>query len=300
MDQSNDIGYRNLNDKEIGQLICQGCSSSDWNLVKVPSDFTQANIEKSKFTGNVLLNNFTGTIELIGGVKFNSGIYNAWLHNCEIGKNALINNVRGYIANYRIEEEAVIHNITTLAVDGKTSFGNGVLVEAINESGGRNIPIYDYLSAHIAYMMALYRHRPKLIKTLKKLVQDYTYSVTSDYGVIGAHSKILNCDTILNVKVGSATNIHGVKKLKNGTINSNYEAPVHIGEGVIMNDFIVSSGTRITDATLISKCFVGQGCRLTNTILPKILCFLRTVRDIMARLVPFSRDLLLLLMIICR
>jgi hypothetical protein len=29
-----------------------------------------------------------------------------------------------------------------------------------------------------------------------------------------------------------------------------------------MEDFIVGSGTRITDATLISKCFVGQGCIL--------------------------------------
>ncbi len=40
------------------------------------------------------------------------------------------------------------------------------------------------------------------------------------------------------------------------------EAPVTIGEGVIMADFIVSSGSSITDATLVSKCFIGQGCVL--------------------------------------
>ena len=155
-----DSGYRNLYDEEIGQMIHQGCSSSDWNLVKVSSDFTPDNIQNCKFSGHIRLNGFNGTVNLTGGITFKTGLYNAWLHNCEIGKNALIYNVRSYIANYKIERDVVIHNITTLAVDGYTSFGNGVQVEAINEGGGRAIPIYDYLSAHVAYIMSLYRHRP--------------------------------------------------------------------------------------------------------------------------------------------
>jgi len=208
------------------------------------------------------LSSFTGTVKLVGGITFKTGIYNAWLHNCEVGRNALVHNVRSYIANYIIEEGVVIHNITTLAVDGESAFGNGVAVEAINEGGGREIPIYDYLSTHVAYMMALYRHRPKLIESLKNMVRDYANYVKSDKGIIGANSKILNCNTILNVKTGPATIIDGAKKLKNGSINSNYEAGVEIGEGVIMEDFIVSSGSKIKDATLVSKCFIGQGCIL--------------------------------------
>jgi hypothetical protein len=254
--------YRNLFDEEIGQLVHQGCSSPDWNLVKVSSDFVVNNIENCKFSGHIRLNSFHGSVKLVGGITFKTGIYNAWLHNCEVGKNALIHNVRSYIANYTIEESVVIHNITTLAVDGETSFGNGVVVEAINEGGGREIPIYDYLSTHVAYMMSLYRHRPTLIDRLKKMVFVYANYVKSNKGVIGANSKILNCNTILNVKIGQATIIDGAKKLKNGSINSNYEAPVVIGEGVIMEDFIISSGTKITDSTLVSKCFIGQGCIL--------------------------------------
>ncbi len=262
MAQNTDTQYRNLFDEEIGQLVHQGCSSTDWSLVKVSHDFIPDSIENSKFTGHIRLNSFSGKVKLVGGITFNTGIYNAWLHNCEVGRNALIHNVRSYIANYKIEENVVIHNITTLAVDGKTSFGNGILVEAINEGGGREIPIYDYLSAHVAYMMSLYRHRPKLVSTLKDMVAGYSRSITSDTGVIGAHSKVLNCNTILNVKTGPYTTVDGAKKLKNGSINSNYEAPVVIGEGVIMDDFIVSSGSKIADATLVSKCFVGQGCTL--------------------------------------
>jgi len=262
MTQNTTESYRNLYDEEIGQLVHQGCSAADWNLVKVSHDFLPDRIQNTKFSGRVRLNSFTGTVSLVGGITFNTGIYNAWLHNCEVGKNALIHNVRSYIANYRIEENVVIHNITTLAVDGKSSFGNGVKVEAINEGGGREIPIYDFLSAHVAYMMALYRHRPKLVERLKNMVSDYVEFVSSEEGLIGAGSKILNSTTILNVKTGQATTIDGAKKLKNGSINSNVEAPVLIGEGVIMEDFILSSGSRVTDATLVSKCFVGQGCTL--------------------------------------
>ena len=254
--------FRNLFDEEIGQLVHQGCSSTDWNLVKVSHDFNAESIENSKFTGHIWLNSFKGTVNLVGGITFKTGIYNAWLHNCEVEKNALIHNVRSYIANYKIKENVVIHNVTTIAVDGKSSFGNGVQVEAINEGGGRDIPIYDFLSTQVAYMMSLYRHRPLLVNALKNMVSDYAHFVTSDMGTIGANSKILNCNTILNVKIAQHATVDGAKKLQNGSINSNYEAPVLIGEGVIMDDFIISSGATITDATLVSKCFIGQGCVL--------------------------------------
>ena len=257
-----ETNYRILFDEEIGQLVHQGCSSTDWGLIKVSTDFIPDNIQNCKFSGYIRLNSFNGTVKLVGGITFKTGIYNAWLHNCEVGRNALIHNVRSYIANYKIEEGVVIHNITTMAVDGESTFGNGVQVEAINEGGGRDIPIYDYLSAHVAYIMSLYRHRPKLVQALKRMVYDYTSFVKSTEGVIGAGTKILNCNTVLNVKTGPGTVIDGAKKLKNGTINSNFEAPVTIGEGVIMEDFIVSSGAKILDATLVSKCFIGQGCVL--------------------------------------
>ncbi len=262
VNQNSQAAYRSLQDEEIGQLIHQGCSSTDWNLVQVSNDFIPDRVENCKFTGNIRLNSFNGSVNLVGGITFKTGIYNAWLHNCEVGKDALIHNVRSYIANYKIGDNVVIHNITTLAVDGESSFGNGIKVEAINEGGGRDIPVYDFLSAHVAYIMSLYRHRPKLVTALKNMVYAYAESVKSSQGVIGAGSKILNTTTLLNIKTGPATFIDGAKKLKNGSINSNFEAPVIIGEGVIMENFIVSSGSKVTDATLVSNCFIGQGCFL--------------------------------------
>ena len=252
--------YRFLNSDEINKMLQQGCSSTDWNLVEVSHDFVPDNIHNTKFTGHIKLNTFNRSVRLLGGIEFNSGIYNAWLHNCEVGKDVLIHNIRGYIANYKIEERVIIHNVTTLAVDGDSSFGNGVKVETINEIGGRIVPIYDHLSTHIAYIIALYRHRAGLISSLTNMIEGYTKSVTNRIGVIGARSKILNCNTILNVKIGPRSIIDGAQKLKNGSINSNFDDRIIVGEGVIMEDFIVCSGSKITDSTLISKSFIGQGC----------------------------------------
>lgn len=254
--------YRLLSDEEISRMKAQGNTSSDWSFVKVLHGFTTGNIQNSKFTGQVYLGCFNKTVNMYGGVTLNAGIYNAWIHNCVVGKNVLINNVHGYIANYIIEDDVVIHNVSNIAVEGETTFGNGIMVEVINESGGRKIPIYNQLSAHLAYIMVFYRHRPKLVSSLIEMVEKYTLLVKSSMGIIGQFSLITNTDSILNVKIGIATKINGAKKLKNGSINSTTEAPVVIGEGVIMSDFIVCSGTQITDATLVSNCFIGQGCTL--------------------------------------
>ena len=65
-----------------------------------------------------------------------------------------------------------------------------------------------------------------------------------------------------NVRIGDFALLDGVSRLSNGTVQSSQEAPTHLGTDVICDDFIIASGTRISDATLISRCFVGQGCLL--------------------------------------
>ena len=254
--------YRKLSHEEIGRLIVQGCSCSDWNLVEVSSDFIPDNIHNTTFAGYNLLGRFDEEITLFGGIKFKTGIRNAFLSRCVVDDNALIHNVRSYIANYRIGARAVIHNLSQLATDGKSSFGNGTLVETINETGGRGILIYDHLSSHVAYMMTLYRHHQATTKQFDRLVDNYVRFVTDDMGDIGEGASLVNCDSLRNVRIGSYAQLEGVSKLENGSINSTASAPIFIGQGVIMENFIVCSGSRITDASLISNCFIGQGCIL--------------------------------------
>ena len=120
----------------------------------------------------------------------------------------------------------------------------------------------DKLSAHLAYIEALYRHRPALVSRLKELTDAYSGKHASDVGQIGCHVTIINTGAVKNVRIGDYARIEGASSLQNGSINSNALAPVHVGCGVICEDFIMSSGAHVDDGAMLSRCFVGQACRL--------------------------------------
>jgi hypothetical protein len=174
----------------------------------------------------------------------------------------LVENIQNYIANYTIGDNCFIENVDLMLVDGVSTFGNGIEVAVLNETGGREVAINDKLSAHMAYIMALYRHRPELTARLKELTDYYSQKYASNVGAIGNNVRIMNTGVIENVRIGEYAKICGANRLKNGSINSNAEAPVYIGHGVICDDFIVCSGSHIDDGTMLTRCFVGQACKL--------------------------------------
>jgi len=256
--------FRVLSEGEISQLENQGCICTGWGRIKVAEKF---NPEKMRFThlsGDVEIGVLEKTIELYGGLKRPAGISYATIHNCKIGDNVYINKVNNYIANYRIEDDVVIENVDLLAVEGESTFGNGTEAVVVNEAGGREIPIYDNLSAHLAYVIAFYRDRPKVIEKLRGMIADYTSSVTSSIGFVGKGANLINCRIIKNTKIGPSSVVEGANRLENGSINSCAEDPVYIGPGVFAEDFIACSGSEITDGTIICRCFVGQGTVLSK------------------------------------
>ena len=251
--------YRQLTKEEQLQLVQQGCTSVDWSMVEVVENFLPEYVQYVAFSGRVRLGRFERNFTQPGGFEVHSGVYYARLHNVIIGNDCYIDRVHNYIANYKIGNDVFIENTNLIVVDGGTSFGNGVRVPVMNESGGREVPIYDNLSAHLAYILTLYRHEREMIAELESLIAKYVEGQKSEVGTIGDNVRIVNCGTIKNVRIGDCATLGGVSKLKNGSINSNCCAPVHIGSGVKCNDFILCSGVDITDSTLVSRCFVGQG-----------------------------------------
>ncbi len=256
--------FHPLSTDQISQLTDQECSCDDWSKVQVVQGFNAKTVKSTHFSGQIRLGVFEKQVPFFGSVKKPAGINNATIHNCIIGNNVYISQVKNYIANYIIEDDAVIDNIELLAVEGESSFGNGTEVAVVNEAGGREIPIYDHLSAHIAYVIAFYRHKPEVIKKLQEMIAGYCHSVTSSMGLVGKGARLINCRIINNVKFGPASVIEGVSKLENGSVNSCSEDPVYIGPAVFAEDFIACSGSKITDGTIIGKCFVGQGTVLAK------------------------------------
>jgi len=254
--------YRKLTSDEIDILKSQMCTAAEWEKIEVAADFKAEYVRHCRFSGNIKLGRFEKVFSLPGGMQKHSGIYYATLHNVTIGNDCCIENVKNYIANYSIGDNTFIENVDIILTDGPSSFGNGVEVAVLNETGGREVVIYDRLSAQTAYMMALYRHRPKLIDSLREMIAGHVASVTSEVGYIGSNVIIADAGYIKNVKVGDYCKIEGASRLKNGSINSNEYAPVHVGVGVIGDDFIISSGSSVEDGVTFSRCFIGQACRL--------------------------------------
>ena len=254
--------YRKLTSSEISVLKSQMCSASDWDLVEVASDFTADNIRYARFSGNIRLGSFRKVFELPGGMKKHSGIYYATLHNVTVGDDCCIENVKNYIANYNIGRGTFIENVDIILTDGQSSFGNGVEVSVLNETGGQEVIIYDLLSAQTACIMAMYRHRKEMMTRLESMIKTYVASVTSNIGHIGENVVIADAGYIKNVRIGDCCKIEGASRLKNGSINGNRKAPVHIGVGVVGDDFIISSGSSVEDGVTFSRCFIGQACHL--------------------------------------
>ena len=251
--------------EEVSRLRSQMCTAADWSGIEVAEGFSTDHVFYTRFSGRIRIGAFRKEFILAGGMKKHSGLYHATLHNVVVGDDCCIENVKNYIANYNIGNGSFIENVDIILTDGVSSFGNGVEVSVLNETGGREVMIYDRLSAQQAYVIALYRHRPQLVARLREIIGKYVASVSSPTGTIGSGVTIADAGYIKNVRIGDCCKIEGTARLKNGSINSNAEAPVHIGVGVIGDDFIISSGSSVEDGVTFSRCFIGQACRLGHT-----------------------------------
>ena len=242
------MNYRPIDNSEITALKNQGCFSSDWSNITVAEDFSTDHIQGVRFLGNVK----------IGLV---SGLFNSKIKNCEIGDDVVIDNVH-LVENYRIMDHVILENVDTISVKDPSSFGNGFEIDVLNEGGGRELLMFDRLTAQLAYMLVCYRHDPGLIDSINGMIHDYAKEKTSETGEIGTGTEILNSGAIYDVNIGAHVSIRGASLLKNGTIVSHREAPVSIGENVIAKNFMVLSGSTMDGGALVDKCFIGQSVEM--------------------------------------
>ena len=254
--------YKSLTPQQIEFLTERGCKAEDWSTVCTSDPESLKYIRNVRFSGEVKFGRFEAAFTLPGGLRKHSGLRNVPLHNVTVGDNSLVENISDYIANYNIGEDCYIENADLIYADGPCRFGNGVEVCVMNETGGREVKIYDRLSAQTAYFIAMYRHHPEAVARLNEMIDAYSKAQESERGIIGNNVTIRNARLIKGVKIGDGASITGTSRLRNGTIASNMSAPVIIGHGVIADDFIIESGSKVEDNTTLTRCFVGQSCIL--------------------------------------
>ena len=256
--------YRRLNKEEIERLEAQGCECADWSRVKVSADFDVSRVRSTRFSGDIMLGALKGEFELPGGFKVPSGISDATLHNCSVGSGAYIRRVSNYIANCDVCENAFIENIGTIVATGDSTFGIGTDVSVLNETGGREVPVYERLSAQLAWMIAMYRHRPGFISAVRDMIKAHAEASRSERCRIGSGALVTNTGEIRNVNIGDNARIEGASRLIDGTIASSEVAPVRVGAGVMAEHFYMATGACVEDSVVIVNSFIGQACHLSH------------------------------------
>ena len=256
------ISFRSLTSLEISRLENQGCSCDNWSKVKVSESFSPFYIHETFFSGEIVLNNFSITHTLQGGMPKHSGIYRASLHNCIIEDDVLIMNNTGFISNYHIHEGAQLIGVNQLSTSGKSSFGNGVKALVLNETGGRDVTLYNGLSSQIAHILAMHRHNSKMIANLEGLIKQRVDDSTNKHAFVGKNAKLHYCGMITDVNIGAYAKLKNVTSLHNGTVNSSEHAPTKVTSAVVAKDFVFATGSTVSDGAHLTRCYVGQASHI--------------------------------------
>ncbi|PTY39853.1 DUF4954 family protein [Brachyspira hampsonii] len=258
-----DKDFRNLTNEEINFLKSQGCSSQSWDKILI-KNVDLSRIKDVQFHGKIKINSLNGSVKYHKKLKVLASINRATLINVCINGNVYINNIGRFIENYKIENGVIIENAGSIYMEGKSSFGNGVETSPIMEGDGRSVKIFNRLNSHIAYLVAIYRHKKLMREKINTIIDEYAKQKTRKFGKIKKHAKIINARLIKNSLIDPYTTVENADEISNTTVISTKECPSYIGTSVILKDSIVLKGASITDSTVIKKAFIGEGVRLAR------------------------------------
>ena len=214
---------RNLTDSEVLTLQAAGCSAESWQSVYIAENLNISNIERCRFEGR---------IEIEEGVTLRGST----------------------ICNYHICQGAKVIDTLRLQTRHCSTFGNGVKVAAVNENGGRSVAIYNNLTAQVAYIVAMYRHREQLIQRISNQIATYAEAERSDMGFVGRNSTILGARFIREVNIGEGVIIEGASLLENGTLLTG----AYVGVDVKAKDFIAVENSRIDCGATLERVLLER------------------------------------------
>jgi hypothetical protein len=257
------VPHRPLSDAEIQILVRRGCSAAagDWSGVRVADGFDPERLAHVHFAGQVQVGALNGRAAEPTEPGQPAEIQHARLINCRLGDNVRIVNV-GKLANYEVGEGACIEDVGLMESRPAAKFGNGVEVDVLNEAGGREVLLFNELSSQFAHLMCLHRYRPGLIEALREIGATAARQVHTDRGQVGAGAQVALTTMIQDVHIGPRAVVQGAASLINGSILSQPQCPTTVGTSVQAHDFIVAEGAVVDSGALISKTYVGQGCRV--------------------------------------
>lgn len=220
---------RILTIEEQQALVQRGCTAESWERIRVADDFRVEQLQNVRLMGEV-----------------------------SIGSNTTI--TFSTVGNYHIGDNCHIDSVLRMECRHSSTFGNGVMVSAVNENGGRSIPIYNTLTSQTAYIMTMMRNRKAVVEEMMAKVAREVEQQRSNIGTIGDRVTILGVKFIREVNIGNDTTIEGASHIENGTIMGNSR----LGVDVRAKDFILDNNAIVDSGACIERCFVGECSHLGN------------------------------------
>ena len=256
--------YRQLREEEINVLEDNSCWAEDWTSVLVDEDFKPNYFHRVMFYGKIQLGAFEKNVEIANGFFKHSGINNSTLRNVTVGDNCLIENISNYINNYKIGDDCYISNVCTLETTEGATYGKGNLISVLNEVGEGNLMLFDNLNSQFAAFMVKHSGDKEMKNQLRHIITREVKEGLPDCGVIGERVKIINTKEITNAILEDDCGVNGASRLSDCTLVTTNEANVYVGTGVIIENSIVSEGSRIVNSVKMQDCFVGEACQISN------------------------------------
>ncbi len=201
----------------------RGCHAESWESIFVSSDFNTNQLWHARFEGRI-----------------------------EIGSGSTI--INSYVKNYAIGDGCRVEDVKRLECRHSTTFGNGIAVSTINENGGRQVLLWEGLTAQLAYVWALYRHRTEMVARLECMVREYSQSRERAMGEMGDNCTIVGAGFIREVSIAPSVTIEGASLLEQGSILTGS----YVGVDVKSRGFIFAQDSRVDTGSGLERCFVGE------------------------------------------
>ena len=224
-----DNRLRHINAEERVALQFRGCYAEEWDKVLVAHDFSVEQLRNVRLEGSVT----------IGSGTF---IYDSTISNYTIGNNCTIDDV------LRMECRHA------------STFGEGLVVSAANENGGRSSVIYRELTAQVAYLMTVMRNRPAMVERLKAMASARAEEHRSTIGRVEDGCTIVGARFVREVNIEAGASIEGSSLLENGTVGRGAK----VGIDVRARDFIIDNDARVDGASMLERSFVGEHSVIDN------------------------------------
>ncbi|MFW6214553.1 MAG: DUF4954 family protein [Alkalispirochaetaceae bacterium] len=270
-------GRRTLTSREIETLETSGCRAEEWARITVADPFDATLISNVSFRGEVRLSTLEAGSYNSDGLELPVGISESLLVSCTIGANPAIHRVT-YLGDTVLGDRVVLLNLGEAAGHGadrregreeSAPPGGRRRAAVMNESGSREIALFDEMLPADAYLWARYRDDQRLLRRLEEMTVD----LDPTEGCRLADDTVVRQTGVLrSVRTGPGCRIVGADRLEDLFLDSSLEEPTLVGSGVELVAGVCGPGCRIDSGARARRFLLGGrvtlelGARLVDSV----------------------------------